>query len=172
MIFLQSDNVCNMTRLNRAYERRVLLFMGNKEGMISYGIGRGAEYREAYVKACQELKKNLITIEHDQYFSCPSDLTGRFNDFKLHIKSRYEPKIWGNPLMALMIRYAGIFHSEFYCISRKKERYAMLFAFFRAVTKNRTPLHVSEIFGTKNYRKVIGRPKKYSSCLSENINHA
>ena len=172
MIFLQTDNVCNMTRLNRAYERRVLIFMGNKEGMISYGIGRGPQYQEAYQSACHELKKNLITIEHDEYFSCPSDLTGRFNDFRLHIKSRYEPKIWGNPLLALMIRYAGLYHCEFYCISRKKERYAMLFAFLRAVTKNRTPLQVSEIFGTKNYRKFIGRPKKYGFSLADNTNHA
>lgn len=172
LIFLDAGMVCNMTRLNRVYERRILLYMGNKEGMISYGIGRGALYQEAYTDAYKQLRKNLIVIEHDPQFTCPGDLKGKFNDFRLYVKSAYDPKIWGNPIMALMLRYAGIYHSEFVIKSRLKEPYAMVFAFFRAVTKNRTPLQISEIFGTKNFRQYMGRPRRYEHSLFEGENRA
>jgi ribosomal protein S5 len=164
--------VCNMTRLNRVYERRILLFMGNKEGMLSYGIGRAELYQEAYQNAYRELRKNLIVIEHDEHFSCPNDLVGRFNDFHLYVKSRYEPKIWGNPIMALMLRYAGLFHCEFVIRSRNKGKYAMVFAFFKAVTRNRTPLYTTEVLGTKNYRSYIGRPRRYEYSLLDYQNSA
>ncbi len=161
-----------MTRLNRVYERRILLYMGNKEGMIAYGIGRGPLYQDAYTDAYKQLRKNLIVIEHDPHFSCPGDLKGKFHDFRLYVKAKYEPKIWGNPIMALMLRYAGLFHCEFVIKSRAKEPYAMVFAFFKAVTKNKTTLQISEIFGTKNYRHYIGRPRKYEYSLAEHDNKA
>ncbi len=164
--------VCNMTRLNRVYERRILLYMGNKEGMISYGIGRGPLYQDAYVDAYKQLRKNIIVIETDPFFTCPSDLKGKFNDFRLYIKSVYDPKIWGNPILALMLRYAGLYHVEFIVKSRNKEPYAMVFAFFKAVTKNHTPDQVAEIFGTKGYRHYIGRPRRYDYGLIDHNNRA
>lgn len=165
LIFLHAGMVCNMTRLNRVYERRILLYMGNKEGMISYGIGRGPLYNDAYVEAYRELRKNLIVIQHDVNFTCPADLKARFNDYRLYVKSVYDPKIWGNPIMALMLRYAGLYHVNFIIKSRNKEPYAMVFAFFKAVTKNCTPQYVAEIHGTKGYRQYIGRPRRYEHTL-------
>jgi len=139
--------------------------MGNKEGMISYGIGRGVLYNDAYIEAIKELKKNLIVIQQDINFSCPSNLKARFNDFRIYIKSSYDPKIWGNPIVALMLRYAGLYHVNFVVKSRNKEPYAMVFAFFKAVTKNCTPLYLSEVQGTKSYRQYIGRPRRYEHGL-------
>jgi ribosomal protein S5 len=172
LIFLDAGMVCNMTRLNRVYERRILLYMGNKEGMIAYGIGRGPLYQEAYTDAYKQMRKNLIVIDHDPNFTCPADLKAKFNDFRLYIKSKYDPKMWGNPIMALMLRYAGLYHCEFVIKSRLKEPYAMVFAFFKAVTRNTTPLHMSEIFGTKNYRQYLGRPRRYEGSLFDHDNRA
>ena len=58
LIFLDADMISNVTTLNRVYHRRCLLFAGNKEGMISYGVGIGLLYEDAYLKAFKELKKN------------------------------------------------------------------------------------------------------------------
>ncbi len=170
MIFLDAGMVCNMTRLNRVYERRVLLYMGNKEGLISYGIGRGALYQEAFTEAYKELRKNIVAIPVDIKFTVPNDLNARFNDFRIYIKSQYEPRMWGNPILALMLRYAGLYHGYFIVKSRLKEPYAMVFAFFKAVTRNRTPEHVCEVFGTKSYRQYIGRPKRYEYTLLDGQN--
>jgi len=165
LMFLDADMVCNMTRLNRVYERRCLLFVGNKEGLISYGIGRGPLYEDAYIDAYKQLKKNLIAIPLDPKLTCALDLKGRFNDYRIWIRSRYNPSFWGHHLMCLMLRYTGLYHAGFYVKSRKKEPYAMVFAFFKAVTKNRTPLEVSEITCSKENKQYVSRGKKYEYRL-------
>ena len=44
LIFMDSDSVTNVTSLNRVNHRRVLIFIGNKKGLISYGKGKGEDY--------------------------------------------------------------------------------------------------------------------------------
>ncbi len=44
MIFLDSDSVTNVTSLNRVNKRRVLIYIGNGRGMISFGKGKGEDY--------------------------------------------------------------------------------------------------------------------------------
>jgi len=44
MIFLDSDSVTNVTALNRVNHRRVLIFIGNGRGLISFGKGKGEDY--------------------------------------------------------------------------------------------------------------------------------
>jgi ribosomal protein S5 len=150
-----------MTRLNRVYNRRILLYIGNKEGLISYAIGRGPLYEDAYINAYKELRKNLIVINLDKEMSCPSNLNARFNDYRIKIFSAYNPSYWGSPLMCLILRYTGLYHVMFSLISRKKDPYAMIFAFFKAVTRNKTPRQMLEASSTKNYREFVGRPRRY-----------
>lgn len=167
MIFLDADMVCNMTRLNRVYERRCLLYIGNKDGLISYGIGRGALYEDAYIDAYKQLKKNMIAIHLDPQFSCAMDIKGRFNDFRLDVRSANRPSFWGHHLMCLMLRYAGLYHIRFTIKSRKKEPYAMVFAFFRVLTKNKTRLQTSEIDEfNRDFRQYVGRAKRYERRIS------
>lgn len=169
LMFLDADMVCNMTRLNRVYERRCLLYIGNKKGLISYAIGRGPLYEDAFTNGYKELKKNMICISVDSHMTCPRDLKARFNDYRLYIKGKNNPKLWGNPLMCLMLRYAGLYHVEFNIVSRKKEPYAMCFAFFKAVIQNRTPTQVLENFGEKSFKYYIGRPRRFEETLKEGI---
>jgi len=166
LIFLDADMVCNMTRLNRVYERRCLLYIGNKEGLVAYGIGRGPLYEDAYIDAYKQLKKNLIAIPIDPQLTCSIDLKARFNDYRIYIKSCSNPSLWGHHLMCLMLRYAGLYHVGFYAKSRKKEPYAMVFAFFKAITKNKTPLQTSEIACQKENRQYVSRGRKYEFGLS------
>ena len=44
LIFIDSDSVTNVTSLNRTNARRVLIFVGNGKGIISYGKGKAEEY--------------------------------------------------------------------------------------------------------------------------------
>lgn len=161
LIFLDADMVCNMTRLNRVYERRCLLYIGNKDGLVSYGIGRGPLYEDAYIDAYKQLKKNLIAIPIDPQLTCALDLKARFNDYRIYIKSNFNPSFWGHHLMCLMLRYAGLYHVGFFAKSRKKEPYAMVFAFFKAITKNKTPLQTSEIAGYIFNKQYVSRGKRY-----------
>ena len=45
---MSSDSVTNVTSLNRVNHRRVLLFIGNGQGLISYGKGKGEDYENAF----------------------------------------------------------------------------------------------------------------------------
>lgn len=157
---MNSDMTCNMTRLNRVYQRRVLLYMGNKEGFISYGIGKGVLYEDAWINAFQDLKKNLILIDTDIGFSMPAPLRARYHDYRLTLSPCKNPSLWGNPIMALMLRYAGLYHLAFDIISRVKDPYAQVFAFFMCVTRNKTMKQIAEIRGEKLHKIYMGRPKK------------
>lgn len=106
LIFLDADAICNVTRLNRIMRRRCLLYMGNKDGLISYGMGKGYTYQDAYESSFKELKKNMIQIQVDPLNTCPGRLMSRYHDYHIKIFSRREPNIWGSPVFTLMLRYA------------------------------------------------------------------
>lgn len=65
LIFLDSDSVTNVTALNRTNHRRILLFIGNGNGIISYAMGKGVDYEMAFENCYKELRKNLICIPLD-----------------------------------------------------------------------------------------------------------
>jgi ribosomal protein S5 len=109
LIFLDADAICNVTRLNRIMRRRCLIYMGNKDGLISYGMGKGYTYQDSYNQAFKELKKNLIQIQVDPLNTCPSALISRYHDYHIKIFSMREPNLWGSPIFILMLRYAVIY---------------------------------------------------------------
>lgn len=88
LIFIDSDFVTNVTKLNRVNSRRVLIFMGNQGGVISYGKGKGGDYEQAYENAFKRLRENMICIHLDSFNTVPMVLTGKHNDFKLKIYSQ------------------------------------------------------------------------------------
>jgi ribosomal protein S5 len=65
LMFIDSDSVTNVTALNRVNHRRVLLFIGNGNGLISYGMGKGDDYEAAFEMAFKILRKNLVCIPID-----------------------------------------------------------------------------------------------------------
>jgi hypothetical protein len=56
LIFIDSDSVTNVTALNRVNARRVLLFIGNGNGIISYAMGKGEDYEAAFEIAFKKLR--------------------------------------------------------------------------------------------------------------------
>lgn len=56
LLFLDSDSVTNVTSLNRTNARRVLIFIGNGKGLISYGKGKAEEYETAFEDAFKKAR--------------------------------------------------------------------------------------------------------------------
>ena len=56
LLFIDSDSVTNVTRLNRVNHRRVLIFVGNGKGLISYGKGKGEDYESAFDQAFKKMR--------------------------------------------------------------------------------------------------------------------
>jgi small subunit ribosomal protein S5 len=97
LIFIDSDSVTNVTSLNRVNQRRVLLFIGNGSGLISYGKGKGEDYEQAFDNAFKLMRQNLVCLSLDNRLSCLKHMEGRHNDFKIKIYPQMTPNYWGNP---------------------------------------------------------------------------
>jgi len=139
LLFLDSDSVTNVTSLNRTNQRRVLIFVGNGNGLISYGMGKAEEYEQAFENAFKIARQNMICLNLEETFTSPKILEGRHNDFVIKIFPQQIPNYWGNPKIFEMLKMCGFFHCRFTCISRKRDPYALVYAFFNAVIKNKTP---------------------------------
>ena len=156
LIFLDSDSVTNVTSLNRVNQRRVLIFIGNGRGMISFGKGKAEDYENAFNMAFLKLKQNMVCLDWDSNFTVPTHLKGRHNDFYISIWPQHVPNYWGNPTIWKMLQCAGFNHCRYACKSRKRDPYALVYAFFTAVTQNTTTSHLETEEGRKLWQTSYG----------------
>ncbi len=169
LIFIDSDSVTNVTALNRVNARRVLLFIGNGNGVISYAMGKGEDYEAAFETAFKKLRMNLICIPLDQMMTVPQVLKARHNDFRITIYPQMTPNYWGNPVIWKMLIHTGFFHCRFWVKSRKRDPYSMIYAFFQAVTKNRTLEEIAQLSGQKQYQLSYGNPTTNTNNIHANF---
>ena len=162
-LILDQSYVVNVTKLRRVYNRRILIYIGNKNGMISFGIGKGEDYETAIVNCLKKCKRNMVLIALDQKHTCPRPIGSRFNDFRLMIMPSNGFNVWGNPLIFKMLIGAGIRHCSFYCKSRKRNRYAMVNSFVISCLKNQTMQEIALEKGMKISEINKGNPSKYQS---------
>jgi len=157
LVFLEADSVTNVTRLGRVSHRRVLIFLGNGDGIIGYGKGKGVDYRSAFNDAIESANKNLIVIKRDPLNTWPQYACVKFNDVRIRMYSNKGGHIWGNPFMWIFLRLAGIYHGAFHIITRKPtDKYALVYAFVILMTKNQTLKTIIEKTGDKVYSYNIG----------------
>lgn len=71
LIFLASDSVTNVTSLNRVNHRRVLIFIGNGNGIVSYGKGKASEYEQAFDDAFKKARQNMVCLNLEEVFTTP-----------------------------------------------------------------------------------------------------
>jgi hypothetical protein len=64
--------------------------------------------------------------------------------------SQFNP--WGMPSMAAMLLLTGIDSCKFKLIHRNMNMYALVYAYFKAITKNKTPREIAEEKGEKVFR--------------------
>lgn len=152
VVFLASDSVTNVTSLNRVNHRRVLIFIGNGNGLVSYGKGKASEYEQAFDDAFKDARARMLCLNLEEIYTCPNILAGRHNDFKIKIYPNDHPNYWGNPTIWEMLKHTGLFHCRFVCISRKRDPYSLVYGFFNAVSKNKTPQQASMVRGIKLHR--------------------
>ena len=76
-----------ITTLNRLRHFRYLVFMGNCNGVVSYGRGRGQgnDFQQALNNSLINCKKNLIALRYDPLHSFPQDIRIRFQDYRLNV---------------------------------------------------------------------------------------
>lgn len=161
LLFMETDSVTLVTKLNRINHRRILVFIGNGNGVISYAKGKGVDYQSAFQNAYIKLKKNMIVVDLDPLLTNGSPLYARHNDFRLWIYPRANPNYWGSIQIMHMLIYTGMYHCRFVVKSRENDRYAMIYAFFAAVTQAKKPSFMAEISGQKfaaiSYHSPMGR---------------
>lgn len=158
LIFMDSDSVTNVTSLNRVNQRRVLIFIGNGNGLVTYGKGKADEYEQAFENAFKKARQNMMCIDIDEVFTSPKMLEGRHNDFRIKIFPQQVPNYWGNPTLWEMLKHTGFFHCRFTCVSRKRDPYSLIYGYFNAIQGNRTPQQISAVRGTKLYRMAYVSP--------------
>mmetsp|Transcript_42094 Transcript_42094/g.64543 ORF Transcript_42094/g.64543 Transcript_42094/m.64543 type:complete len:323 (-) Transcript_42094:29-997(-) len=162
LIFMASDSVTNVTSLNRTNARRVLIFLGNGNGLITYGKGKAEEYESAFEDSFKDARRNMICIDVNQVHTSPRMLVGRHNDFKIRIYPQDLPNYWGNPTIWKMLKFTGFFHCRFTCVSRKRDPYSLIYGFFKAVSQNKTMDQLATIQGAKSHKQGAMQPMSNS----------
>jgi ribosomal protein S5 len=84
LLILDKDSTTLITKLNRIKHFRYLVFMGNANGVISYGRGKGNDFELALRNALHNCKRNLIAIKQDRLHSFPQDIWARFQNYQMN----------------------------------------------------------------------------------------
>lgn len=161
LLFLFTDSVTCVTKLNRVNHRRVLVFIGNGDGVIAYAKGKGLDYGSAFSNAYMQLKQNLIVIDIDHMLTLGSSLKSKFYDYRLWIYPRSNPNYWGSMQIYHMLMLTGIWHCRFVVKSRKRNPYALVYAYMMAITQAKKPSVFAELtgqkFATVTYNSMYGQ---------------
>ena len=107
----------------------------------------------------------MLMLDIEDIHTSPRLLEGRHNDFKIKIFPQRIPNYWGNPTIWEMLKHTGFFHCRFTCISRKRDPYSLVYGFFNAITKTRTPSQIALVSGEKLHRIGFVNPSTNSSDI-------
>ncbi|OMJ84988.1 hypothetical protein SteCoe_13825 [Stentor coeruleus] len=169
IMFIEAGSSTNITTLARVNKRQILLYMGNTDGIISYGKGVGISYQEAWDDAIYMLKKNVICIPIDHYYTTMGHMIGHFNDTTVEIFPARNNSAWGHLLHYNILALAGLNNFRFRLRSRNVNNYAIIYCFFKCLIQNKTPKMIAEQRGQKLYQITYGRgvrkdynPKQFS----------
>jgi ribosomal protein S5 len=158
-MFIDAGSSTNITKLARVNKRWVLLYMGDCNGIISYGRGVGYNYQKAFEDAVYQLKRNMICLNIDNLMTCPGFITGRFYHTVVEIYRNPRP-FWGHPQYYNMLALAGLDNFSMRLRCRNVNTHAIIYAFFQCFINNETPKMISEKTGQKFYEISYGRPWK------------
>eukprot|EP01016_Furgasonia_blochmanni_P056282 TRINITY_DN956_c0_g1_i9.p1 TRINITY_DN956_c0_g1~~TRINITY_DN956_c0_g1_i9.p1 ORF type:complete len:234 (-),score=36.47 TRINITY_DN956_c0_g1_i9:234-935(-) len=157
MMILFRDTTTLVTTLNRVNHFRALVFMGNCNGVIGYGKGRGNDNEQALNNAIKLCKRNLIAIPIDHLNTWTEEVKTSFYGCGFEVIPTESMNAWGHHVMAHMLFLAGVHHCKFKLLFRNLNPYAMVYAFFKAMTLNRTPKTIAERSGVKIYQTSFER---------------
>lgn len=160
ILLLDRGVTTNVTTLNRVNHFRYLVFMGNANGVIGYGTGKGGNFETALNNAIKDCKKNLIAVPLDHFQTLTTPIETWSNGMRLYLEPRTDMNAWGHPIIAAMLSLAGVSHVAFKINARNKNTYNMVYCMFKALTIMRTPKDLAENMGFKLYHQSY-MPWKY-----------
>lgn len=154
--------VSRMTGTGRKTQYRALVIIGNGRGTGGFGVGKGANSKEALASAIKEGEKDLVNIDISPWGSLYHDVEGYCNSTKFIVKSIPSHKIYstGGRLSQAIMCCMGI--SLYSCtIIGRRNPFSIVNAAFDALGHHRTPREVAELRG----RKLVdlGNPTRYEA---------
>src|SRR3989344_305445 len=75
---LDIRRVARVVKGGRRFSFRATIVMGNKNGKVGVGVGKGADVALAIDKATHSAKKNMIFVEKTKTGSIPYDVKAKF----------------------------------------------------------------------------------------------
>jgi len=160
ILLLDRGVTTNVTTLNRVNHFRYLVFMGNANGVIGYGTGKGGNFETALNNAIKDCKKNLVAVPLDHFQTLTNPIETWSNGMRLVLEPRTDMNAWGHPIIAAMLSLAGVSHVQFKINARNKNTYNMVYCMFKALTLMKTPRMLAENMGFKLYHQSY-MPWKY-----------
>ena len=157
LLFLDAGTTTNVTSQQRVNQRRILLYMGNCDGIISYGVGKGWEFSSAYDDAVRQLKKNMVAIPLDPFYPCGGYLEYKYHCTTIRIFPAHSGRIKGKPMYVNMLFMAGLRNCQFQVIGRNDDIYPLTIAMYQALLRNTSPKMIAEATGRKVYEMTSGR---------------
>lgn len=157
LLFLDAGMTTNVTTQQRVSSRRILLFMGNCDGIISFGMGKGWDYSSAYEDAIRQLKRNIVAIPSDPFYPCVRYLESKFHCTTIRIYPSKSGRIKGKPLYMDMLLLAGLRNCQFQITGRNDDIYPLTNAIYQALLRTTSPKILAERTGQKIYEMTSGR---------------
>ncbi|MFH1610819.1 MAG: 30S ribosomal protein S5 [Patescibacteria group bacterium] len=78
--------VTRVTKGGKQLSFRALVVIGDKNGRVSYGVGKGKDVTIAVTKAVEKAKKRLITISLNKFGTIPFEIRTKFKSAKIMLK--------------------------------------------------------------------------------------
>ena len=106
---LDIRRVARVVKGGRRFSFRATIVMGNKNGKVGVGVGKGADVALAIDKATHSAKKNMIFVEKTKTGSIPYDVKAKFGSAIVLLRPAREGRglIAGGPVR-MVASLAGI----------------------------------------------------------------
>jgi small subunit ribosomal protein S5 len=79
--------VTKVTTGGSSFSFSVVVVIGNRNGVIGFGLGKSSEKQKAILKAANNAKKNLIEVKIIKNI-IPHDIVGKYGSSKVYIQNR------------------------------------------------------------------------------------
>jgi small subunit ribosomal protein S5 len=158
IMVLETKMVSNVVSLGRVFGFTSLVYVGNFNGVVSYGRGRGIDSETSLQKAIANAKENLIGIDLDLYNTNPNYMRESFNNVHIHLYPRKETNSWGSFTFLTMLYMAGMNNFMFRLVQDSSKPLNLVYCFFKLLTRNSTPKLLAELNGQKIYTSMARTP--------------
>lgn len=88
-VIVNIGRVTKVVKGGRRFRFTALVVVGNKKGLVGYGVGKAKEVPDAIKKAMDDAFKNIVEV-HIKGSTIPHDITQKYNASKIFLKPASE----------------------------------------------------------------------------------